>query len=147
MQNYETQIQQSIELFDKLYNLLDKTRIPRFNEELAKLVPTEKSEIFLAAGMVYEPASIGFSVFITNTAQNINPQNLLLPEIFSIWVKRNSHTKINAVKTCLSELNMQVSNQWDIDFVSVYYDASLVQNGFHFRIFDRIGYEHEKKRA
>jgi len=145
MQNYETQIQQSIALFEKLNNILDKTRIPLLNEELAKLVPTENSHILLAADMVFEPASVGFSVIMTEPSKNVPIDSIEFIEIFKIWASRNTEKKINAVKTCLSELNIDISDQWDIDFVPVYYVEKLKQTVFHFRIYDKVGYEHENK--
>ena len=147
MINYELQIQQSIELFDKLYSLLDKTRIPRLNEELVKLVPTQNSKVFMSTDMIYEPASIGFTVLVSNPASNVSVETIDFTEVFKMWAKKNIKKRVQNVNICLTELTMAVSDKWDIDFVEVYYDESSTYYALHFRIFDRIGYEREKKRA
>jgi len=131
------------EVFNRIYKGLDKTQLAQFELEMQKLIPSDKSEIFIASGTDNEDNSITISSYVSDPA--INHDYLTFDKIMELWLQIVDFDKLKNISECLDILEQTQKDDYEVDYIPVRYNDKINKHTTNFRIIK--GYLNEKKRT
>ncbi len=121
--------------FDKIYKGLDKMQVTALEtEELYKIIPSDKTEVFMASDYDNDDNSIGLSVFVSNPRKEINPNEKCFDKIMSEYLIRADISKFANIMQCINLMERKGTDKYSIDFIPVSYNDELKDYYLQFTI-------------
>ena len=119
-------------IFDTICANMKKAHKTIFEKEVQKLVPTEKSEVYLPCGTA--ESAITFGVYVSNPKPVIDNEILSLDKIIRAWLLLANFDQINNILACLKLKNIDGQGIYDLDFIKIQYNDLIDQYTTNVRI-------------
>lgn len=120
--------------FQKICAGLQKQQLEELDKELIKIYPSEDSEVLLQADYEEEENSIGLSIYVSHPLKNDDLEKLSFDQLVFEYLIRADISKLTQVSSCLNLMENQGDNNYDIDFVPVFYTKEIHRHDIHLRI-------------
>lgn len=123
-----------IKKFEKIYKGLNKEQLTELDKELSKIYPSEQSEVLIAADYDNDENSMGLDIFISQPLSTTTVKNINFDKLMQEYLIRADINKLTNVVKCLELMENKGKNNYEIDFIPVFYNDDLKNYYFHSRI-------------
>jgi len=121
--------------FEKIYKGLNKEQISIIEQqEMVKVVPSNKTEVHIGVGYEDEGNSIGLSIYVSNPKKSPNPQKVRFDKLMFEYLLKSDVERLTNVMECINLMERKGKNSYTIDGIPVFYSEDLGDYYLHLRI-------------
>ena len=123
-----------MQIFNKIEKGAHTEHLAALSEELLKIHPTDESEVYLTTDYDNEEYSVGASIYVSNplAAENVKP--IPFGKLMKEYLLRSDVNKLQYIAECLELMERTDGDQYDVDFIPVFYTEEIGSHDIHFRI-------------
>lgn len=120
--------------FEKIYKGLNKKQVAEVEKEMAKIVSSESSEVFMAADYEDEENSMGMSIYISNPLTEQDTKKIHFDKLMFEYLLRADISKLPDIMECIDLMECKGTDNYSIDAMPVFYTKELGDYDIQFRI-------------
>ena len=123
-----------MDVFAKIHKGLNKEQLNELDKELLKIYPSEQSEVLVSTDYSEENNSVGVSIYVSEPKTNTTIQKLPFNQLMSELLQSTDIDKLKNIWKCLELMERTDRNDYEVDFIPVFYTKEINQFDIHFRI-------------
>lgn len=127
-------VQKLITHFDTIYKSINKTQVEKLENELLKMHPSHKSEVFISSDYSEEENSVGISIYISEPKTGNEKKPLAFDTLMQEYLIKADISKFKQVYECLELMSKKGNENYEVDFIPVFYNDELKDYYIHIRI-------------
>jgi len=120
--------------FEKIYKGLEKKYVRVIEKEMAKLIPSETSNVYLTAGYGEYDNTAGFNVFVSNPTNDNKSSEIRFDKIILAWLLKADIDKLPVIWDCLSRMENKKGEKYSIDGIPAFFNNETGEFYSHFTI-------------
>lgn len=119
--------------FEKIYQGIDKTQVQVLEQELLKMYPSEKSQVWIFSDYGEDDNSIGLDIGISEALKNVDTPKTFA-QLMQNYLIYTDLQKLTGLAECIKLMERKAGEKYEVDLIPVFYHDELKNHHIHLRI-------------